>query len=157
MSKLRAFFAHALHLGFNHEPRTCVRDGLTHHCGACSMILAEDEQVSSCIFGGCMWAFYGVRCSFYAVYSTLVPTQLACSCQKLCMACHGMPWHVVVLFPEQTCILKYRTCSHGMTVCLLHYVICLALLLCCFVLPLMLLNLATLVLYRNASGSACAR
>ena len=41
-----------------------------------SMILAADEQVSSCIHGGCMWAFYGVRCSFLAVYSTLVPTHL---------------------------------------------------------------------------------
>ena len=41
-----------------------------------SMILAAHEQVSSCIHGGCMWAFYGVRCSFLAVYSTLVPTHL---------------------------------------------------------------------------------
>ena len=32
-----------------------------------------------------MWAFYGVRCRFCAVYSTLVPTLLACSCHKLLM------------------------------------------------------------------------
>ena len=38
-----------------------------------SMILAVYEQVSSRILGGCIWAFYGVRCCSLAVYSTLVP------------------------------------------------------------------------------------
>ena len=55
-----------------------------------SMILAVYEQVSSRIHGGCIWAFYGVRCSSCAVYSTLVPIHLRNSLR--CLFNIDAPW-----------------------------------------------------------------